>query len=108
MGEQGAWAKGAAELRASLEQLPATARFQVICYSTGAAPLVGRINELVPATPDNLRRAAAALDALEPLGSTRHRAGLTPALNLRPDVLYFLTDDDDLGDDCSWATRINA
>src|SRR5262249_30267840 len=110
MGLRGALAAAKRELLASLERLPATARFQVIAYNSSAETLLGRRDELLPAKPENLRRAAAAVSALEATGGTRPRTGFTLALCLHPDVLYFLTDaDDDLtDDDCHWVTRTNA
>jgi hypothetical protein len=51
----------------------------------------------VPATPDNVERMAAALLALSaPAGRSDHLKGLQAALDLRPDVVLFLTDADGL------------
>jgi hypothetical protein len=93
---QGALATARRELLASLQRLPANATFQVVLYNSSAQPLLGRRDELLPATPENLRRAAEALQAVEPEGGTNHYRGFQEALNLRPDVLYFLTDADDM------------
>ncbi|MFN4259593.1 MAG: vWA domain-containing protein [Gemmataceae bacterium] len=85
------------ELIASLEQLPTTARFHVIVYNRFVAVLPGsKPTELLPATPTNLTKTIAWLRSLRPEGGTDHLPALRRALLLRPDVLYFLTDADDL------------
>jgi hypothetical protein len=100
MGLNGALTAAQRELRASLERLPPTARFQVIAYNRSAEPLhVGGRADLLPATPDNKARAAALVAALRAEGGTEHLAALRRALALRPDVIYFLTDADDLRPD---------
>jgi hypothetical protein len=97
MGLNGALAAAQQELRASLERLPPTARFQVIAYNRSAEPLhVGGRADLLPATPENKARAAALVAALRAEGGTEHLPALRRALTLRPDVIYFLTDADDL------------
>jgi hypothetical protein len=97
------------ELETSLARLPRTASFQVIEYNSTAAALVGRADQFVPATADNIRLATAALDALPAAGTTRHLPALMMALGLHPDVIYFLTDADDLDNaDRIQVTRLNA
>jgi hypothetical protein len=109
MGLHQALAIACRELAASLARLPATASFQVIQYNSSAAPLVGRQGELVPATADNIRQATAALEALPASGTTKHLPALQMALALAPDVIYFLTDGDDLDDtDPARVARLNA
>lgn len=85
------------ELIASLRRLAPTVRFQVIDYNDRAELLVfdGR-NGLLPAEPAVVERAVSQLQALEAAGNTNHLAALSRGLALRPDVLYFLTDADDL------------
>jgi hypothetical protein len=86
-----------AELLASLRQLPASARFQVVCYSRDADVLriAGR-SDLVPATPDNVRETAQLLDHARAGGSTNHVQALRRALALEPDVIFLVTDAADL------------
>jgi hypothetical protein len=109
MGMHQALAIACRELTASLARLPATAYFQVIEYNSTAAPLVGRQGSLVPATADNIRQATAALEALPASGTTKHLPALQMALALAPDVIYFLTDGDDLDDtDPARVARLNA
>jgi hypothetical protein len=95
MGLHGALATARRELLASVERLPATARFQVIAYNNAPVPLVGRWQDVVAATPENVARVAAAPELQEPLGGTRHLPALHLALTLHPDVIWFLTDADD-------------
>ncbi|MGH7121965.1 MAG: hypothetical protein ACREFP_23725 [Acetobacteraceae bacterium] len=85
------------ELIASLRRLPPTVRFQVIDYNDNAKSLVidGR-NGLLPAEPAIIEKAISHLQTLEAGGNTNHLAALRNGLDLHPDVLYFLTDADDL------------
>jgi hypothetical protein len=102
MGPSDALRSACQELRASLSRLPAAATFQIIVYSSTAAPLLGWPCELMPADEAHLSRAIAALGALTPSGPTRHLDALRMAVDLHPDAIYFLTDDaSDLSDaDC--------
>jgi len=85
------------ELLTSLRRLPPTARFQVITYNTSAEPLVidGRI-DLLPAEPAIITQAAQSLQTLTATGKTDHANALRRGLLLHPEVLYFVTDADDL------------
>jgi hypothetical protein len=85
------------ELIASLRRLPPTVRFQVIDYNDFAESLVvdGQ-RDLLQAEPAIVEKAVSFLFALEAAGATNHFAALRRGLDLHPDVLYFLTDADDL------------
>ena len=85
------------ELIASLRRLPASVRFQVIDYNDYAESLIvdGQRN-LLPAEPAIVAKAIALLEALDAAGPTNHLAALRRGLDLHPDVLFFLTDADDL------------
>jgi hypothetical protein len=97
MGEHGRLARARRELEASLSRLPESARFQVIVYNRQAEPLrIGGRADLVPATIENVSQASRLLRDLVPEGGTEHFAALRKALHLRPDVIFFLTDADDL------------
>lgn len=85
------------ELIASLRRLPPSVRFQVIDYNDYAEPLiVDGQRDLLPAEPDIVEKAISLLQALKAAGSTNHLAALRRGLDLHPDVLFFLTDADDL------------
>src|SRR6185437_11251575 len=85
------------ELLASLRQLPPTTRFQVVTYNTSAECLViNRRIDLLPAEPAIIAQVASFLDALTATGKTDHANALRRGLQLHPDVLYFVTDADDL------------
>ncbi len=97
------------ELIASLRRLPPSARFQVIDYNEYAETLIfdGR-TDLLPAEPAIVDRAVAFLNTRDAGGTTNHVAALRRALNLHADVIYFLTDADDLkGEDVAALTRQN-
>jgi hypothetical protein len=92
----GQFGRAREQVIASLRQLPPQARFQVVAYDRNALTL--RIGEggLAAATPTNVELAAEALAAMREEGGTDHVRALKLALQLRPDVIYFLTDEDDL------------
>jgi hypothetical protein len=95
------------ELRASLAQLPPTTQFQVVVYHDQAAPLVP-VRGLLPATAENVAHAADALTNLNPEGGTNHLRALQLALTFGAEVIYLLTDADDLRDeDRREVTRLN-
>jgi hypothetical protein len=96
MGPSGALALATRELLASLRRLPADTCFQVLTYNSRVTPLLPRYPEGVPASPLMIDRVEHALRDLEPIGATDHGRALREALGLRPDVLFFLTDADDL------------
>jgi hypothetical protein len=94
---RGALALARAALLASLEELPADAKFQIVFYNTAAQPLPGTGSEdLLPADPETLRRAATSVRAVRAEGNTDHAQALRRGLSLHPDVLFFVTDADDL------------
>jgi hypothetical protein len=97
MGLRGALELAKRELLVSLEKLPAQTRFQVIVYNRRAECLriAGR-TDLVAASVENKREVAALLQAVRPEGSTDPLPALRQALVLRPEVIFFLSDADDL------------
>jgi von Willebrand factor type A domain len=85
------------QLIASLNGLTPKHRFQVIFYDE--APHVisltnGTSRELMPATTRNIEKICVRVSVIKPHGGTLHMAALRPALRLRPDVIFFLTDAD--------------
>ncbi len=97
------------KLIASLQQLPPSVRFQVIDYNNYAESLtVDGQRGLLPAEPAIVSKVIAKLQSLEAAGKTNHLAALQRALELRPDVIFFLTDADDLKPEViSFITRRN-
>ncbi len=97
MARHGALEAAKRELLASLERLPAAARFQIIVYNRQAEPLhVGGRCDLLPACGENKSAVAALLRAVRSEGSTEHLRALRRALSLQPDVIFFLSDANDL------------
>jgi hypothetical protein len=94
MGSSGALERARAEVVLSLRALPPDARFQIVVYNRYAQPLPssGWL------TPDAQTLAAVErrLDELTASGSTDHVRALRQALVARPDVLFWVTDADDL------------
>jgi hypothetical protein len=85
------------ELIASLQRLPARSCFQVIAYNNYAETLVIDNNVcFLAADQTTIEKVALELKKLAPSGGTDHAKALRRGLNLRPDVLYFVTDADDL------------
>jgi hypothetical protein len=97
------------ELLASLERLPASTRFQVIFYNRTAEPLcIGGRSGLLPASLEVKREAAAQLASVPAAGATDHVAALREALALQPDVLFLVTDADDMSlEQVQTITRLN-
>lgn len=97
MADSGKLDRACRELLANLRQLAPVARFQIICYSDYAAPLlINGQTGLLPAEPTYLREAARVLQTLTASGPSRHTDALRRGLALRPDVLYLITDADEL------------
>jgi len=109
MGPNGGLRAAREQLLASLQQLPPAARFQVIVYNRIAEPLLPAHPYWMLPTPESLQQVASRLGELRAEGGTDHLPALRRALALRPDVLFFLTDADDLTADVLRAVaRINS
>lgn len=94
MGKNGALAAARAELVRSLKSLPEDVRFQIIVYHDVARPLLARQpGWFAPAAVHEVIEALARLPAE---GATNHAVGLRAGLQLQPDVMFFLTDADDV------------
>jgi hypothetical protein len=96
MGPGGGLRTARQELLRSLRQIPPTARFQVIVYNRSAEPLLPRRPEWLELNRENLEETDARMAELPAEGGTDHLPALRRAFALHPDVLFFLTDADDL------------
>ena len=97
MGLNGSFDLAKQELIASLERLPAETQFQVIAYNRTAEPLrIDGRSDLVLATGEHKKRVAELLGDLYAEGGTSHLPALMRAISLKPEVIFFLTDADDL------------
>jgi hypothetical protein len=85
------------ELLDSLRRVPEGTHFQVIPYNHQAEPLRidGQIG-FVSRSDGNLQATADALEKRKPAGWTDHGQALRRGLTLRPEILFFVTDGDDL------------
>jgi hypothetical protein len=110
MGLNNCLAAARAELLACLAALPPTARFQVVFYSRRAEPLPGGgADGLLPADATTLARVAALVRDARAEDDTDHLRALRCGLAFHPDVLFLVTDGDDLHQDqVREVTRINA
>jgi hypothetical protein len=95
MGLRGALDTARRQLLGSLGSLPEDVRFQVIVYNS-TAELLAPGSDLVYATHEMKRHTATRMDSLCAEGGTSHLPALKRALTLSPEVIYFLTDADDL------------
>jgi von Willebrand factor type A domain len=97
MGVSGALAFARHEVLAGIEALPDDARFAVIFYNRQAELLSpdGQTG-LVTATAANRAATARLLDDVPASGDTDHLAGLRRALALSPDVIFLVTDADNM------------
>lgn len=108
MGKDGALRAAGNELVASIKRLPSSARFQVIVYNTRPHFLMPKWEKLLEPSPGVISAVAQAVAALTAEGGTNHGPALEQALALSPDVVYFLTDADDLTQDhLRLARRLN-
>jgi hypothetical protein len=98
------------ELLASLAQLSPEVQFQVIFYNLrpDVMPIGGKTHKLVYATEANKAAASRFLDTIIADGGTEHFPALKTALGMGPDLIYFLTDADDLKErDVREVTELN-
>jgi hypothetical protein len=81
----------------------------VILYNRRAETLIlSGHTDLALATAENVRQAVEQLQALAAEGGTDHLSALKQAVLLHPDVIFFLTDADDMkAEDVRALTRLN-
>lgn len=98
MGDYDALEFAKAELLVSLQTLTPSQKFQVIFYSEKAYPLnlAGTGTQLVPGTDVNRNKARQQITEKTPLVGTRHMPALLAALKYEPDVIFLLTDAQDV------------
>lgn len=84
------------ELLDSIDDLGDDSRFAVVFYDT--RPTFADADAMNPATSDHKARLHARLATIEPDGGTDHKTALFAALRLRPEVIFFLTDADQMSD----------
>ncbi len=86
------------ELMASLDQLPPDARFGILFYTTrfSVFPDAAGHPALMPATSTNKERVHARLTQIRPDEGTDPRPAVERALALQPEVLFLLTDGQEL------------
>jgi hypothetical protein len=98
MGGQGnrALNRAKAELLASLESLGETHQFQIIFYNERPTlfNITGQPGRLVFGNHPNKAQAHRFVQGIVADGGTEHEPALLAALNLSPDVIFFLTDAD--------------
>jgi RNA polymerase sigma factor (sigma-70 family) len=84
------------ELLSSLSHIPPEARFAVIFYNNSATVFTDPSGHpgLMPATPANKARVRALLSNIDASLGTDHMLALRAALELKPEVIFFLTDAD--------------
>jgi hypothetical protein len=108
MGFHGALARARREVLASLRSLTPSTRFQVVAYNREAEPMcVNGSYGLLAANENTLGQVADAVSALRAAGGTDHGRALCRALAFHPDLIYFLTDADDVSfEDVKKATHL--
>ena len=84
------------EAMKAISQLNEQSRFQVIVYNTDAREMPTPNRAMVFANKKNIMMAEDFLRNTEPNGGTTHKTALEKAFSMRPEVIYFLTDADDL------------
>ena len=97
MGLSGALPVAKRELLAGLDALPADCRFAVILYNRQAEPLrVGGPAGLLPATEANRTAVVRLVEGVRAEGGTDHLAALRRAVALGADVIFLVTDADEM------------
>ncbi len=96
MGQSGAFTAACGELLAHLHGLGENTFFQILVYHSRVHPLLPGQPGWIPATTVNKNRVADKLTQLFPSGATHHSVALPLALSLRPELIFFITDADDL------------
>lgn len=100
MGNDAALDLAKREMLSSIEQLPPDAKFGVIFYNLDPTVLSGASGgDLMPATAANKDRIRTRLAQIRPDGGTRPRPALEAALSLKPEVVFLLTDGQELSRD---------
>ena len=86
------------QLLASLEDLKENHQFQIIFYNEYPSifnPFAPSPPKLLYGNSINRKQAVDFVEDIEPNGQTNHIAALKIALNMKPDVIFFLTDADE-------------
>jgi len=86
------------QLLLSVRDLQENHQFQVIFYNeqpVALNPLSPALPKLLYGTPENREYAMNFVQQIEPDGRTNHVAALDLALNMNPDIIFFLTDADE-------------
>lgn len=96
MGLNGALDRACYEIWNSLQALPETAQIQIVVYNSHAQMLMPTERNWLTNSKSNQHRVGQALKDLRAEGGTKHYLALPLALSLQPEVIYFLTDADDL------------
>jgi hypothetical protein len=98
MNNTGLMESAKAELEASLKSLTEFQQFQVIFYNEDAIVFnpTGDPPKLMHGTKENIQSAIEFVQQTPASGGTVHMAALEPALNLGPDVIFMLTDAEDI------------
>jgi hypothetical protein len=110
MGPSRALGRARRELLSALARLPAGASFQVVLYNLRAEPLrIDGQSGYLPADEPTRAAVARALERTAATGSTNHVNALRQGLYLHPDVLFLVTDADELSErDVQEVVRINS
>jgi Mg-chelatase subunit ChlD len=97
MAFNGGLAAAKRELLANVNHLPATARFQVLFYDrTVEAIRSTEPDHLLPNSDETRKQIQQLVNRIRAQGGTDHMAALLQALRLRPEVILFMTDAEDL------------
>jgi hypothetical protein len=99
MGLNAALQRARREVIASLSTLPSETSFQIVFYNRQADVLrVDGRRGFLSANADTIRAVAREIEGIAAAGGTDHARALRTGLALRPDVLFFVTDADDMTD----------
>lgn len=94
----GALSAARAELKRALSELTPSQRFEIIAYHQSPVTLGEKYHgrpQLSPVTEQNLTRVSEFFGGLAAFGATQHVYALHAAMDLRPEVIFLLTDGGD-------------
>jgi hypothetical protein len=96
MGLNGALTRARAELLRCLHTLPVGCAFQVVLYNRAAETILEDTGKLLIVEPDTLQAVEQVLADTRPEDGTDHEKAFERALGLEPEVIFLVTDADDL------------
>lgn len=104
------WERATQELMDAVRSLDASQSFYVVSFDIEPHPMFGsgnRASDFVPATPDNIRRLAHWVSAIDFGYETEPAEAIRLAIELQPDAIYLLSDGEFGGLTANYLRQVN-